>query len=76
MRLWKGPGCNNGMRDEDLKQKLRGNERINNSGIRRLLRLKIERTSEELDRKTFGLEFVKRAFGISSEIQRIIEWTL
>jgi hypothetical protein len=64
------------MRDRDLKQQLRGNERINNSGISRPLHLKIERTSEELDRKTFGLEFVKRAFGISNRIQRIKDWTL
>jgi hypothetical protein len=38
--------------------------------------LKIERISEELDRKAFGLEFVKRAFGISSGIQRIKDWNL
>jgi hypothetical protein len=30
MRRWKGPECNNGMRDRGLKQQLRGNERINN----------------------------------------------
>jgi hypothetical protein len=63
------------MRDRGIKQQLQGNEQINNSGIR-LLCLKIERRSEELDRKAFGLEFVKRAFGISSEIQRIKDWTL
>jgi hypothetical protein len=33
MRRWKGPECNNDMRDRGLKQQLRGNERINNSGI-------------------------------------------
>jgi hypothetical protein len=63
------------MRGRGLKQQLLGNERINNSGVRRLLRLKIERTSEELDRKTIGLEFVKREFGISSGIQRLKDWT-
>jgi hypothetical protein len=36
----------------------------------------MERTSEELDRKTFGLEFVKRAFGISNGIREIKDWTL
>jgi hypothetical protein len=64
------------MRDRGLKQQLRGNERINNSGIRRLLPFKIERTSEDPDRKTFKLEFVKRAFEISSGIQTIKDWTL
>jgi hypothetical protein len=43
---WKGPECKIGMK---------------NPGTRRQLRLEIERTSEELDRKAFGLEFVKRA---------------
>jgi hypothetical protein len=76
MRGWKGLECSNDMRDQGLKQQLRGNERINNSGIRRLLRHNIEGTSEELDRKTFGLEFIKRAFGISNRIQRIKDWTL
>jgi hypothetical protein len=76
MRRWKGPECNNGMRDRDLKQQLWGNERINNSGIRRLLRLKIERTSEELDRKAFGLDFIKRAIGISIVIESNKDWTL
>jgi hypothetical protein len=32
--------------------------------------------SEELDSKAFGLEFVKRPFGISNGIQRIKDWTL
>jgi hypothetical protein len=59
------------MRDQGLRQQLRGNERINNSGIRQLLRPKIERTSEELHRKVFELQLVKRAFGISNGIKRI-----
>jgi hypothetical protein len=36
------PGKQQGMTDRGRKQQLRGNERINNPGIRRLLRLKIE----------------------------------
>jgi hypothetical protein len=44
--------------------------------MRRPLHLKIERTSEELDRKAFRLEFVKRAFGTSSGLQRLIDRTL
>jgi hypothetical protein len=49
---------------------------MNNSGIRRPLLLKAERPSEEFDRKIFGLELVKRAFRISSEMQKIEDWTL
>jgi hypothetical protein len=37
MRRWKCPECNNGMRGRGLKQQLRGNERINNSSVRREL---------------------------------------
>jgi hypothetical protein len=72
----KGPGCNNVMRDPGLKQQLRGNERINNSGIRWQQSHNIERISWELDRKAFRLQFVKRVFAISSGIQRIKDWTL
>jgi hypothetical protein len=71
MTCWKGPECNNVMRDRGLKQQLWGNERINNSGIKRQLLLIVGRTSEELDRKAFGLEFLKRSFGNSSGIQGI-----
>jgi hypothetical protein len=34
---------------------------------------KIKRASEELDRKAFGLEFVKRANGTSSCLQRMMD---
>jgi hypothetical protein len=38
--------------------------------------LKIEKTSEEFDRKAFGLEFVMRATGMSSGLQKMRNWTL
>jgi hypothetical protein len=38
---------------------------MENPGRRRQLRLKIDRTSEEFDRKAFGLQFVKLATGMS-----------
>jgi hypothetical protein len=34
-------------------------------GIRRQMRLRIERTSDRIDRKVFGLEFVKRGDAMS-----------
>jgi hypothetical protein len=58
-RCWKGPECNNGIRDQGLRQQLRGSKRIKNQGTRRQLRLKIEMTSVELDSKAFRLEFMK-----------------
>jgi hypothetical protein len=58
-RRWKGPECNNGIRDRGLRQQLRGSKWIKNPGTRRQLPLKIKRTSEEFNRKAFGLEFVK-----------------
>jgi hypothetical protein len=36
----------------------------------------IERTSEEFDRKAFGLAFVKRATGISSGLRKLEDWAL
>jgi hypothetical protein len=49
---------------------------IKNSDKRRQLRLKNERTSERFDRKAFGLEFVKRATGISSGLRKARDWTV
>jgi hypothetical protein len=53
-----------------------GTNGTGNRGFIEQLCLKNERTSEELDRKTFGLEFVKRAFGISGGLQRLMDRTL
>jgi hypothetical protein len=55
-----------GSRDRSLRKQLQDNERIDNSGKRQRLRLNIERTSKEPDRKTFGLQLVKRGPGTSS----------
>jgi hypothetical protein len=71
-----GPECNNGIRDRGFRQQLRGNNRIKNQGTRRQLLLKIKRISEVFDRKTFGLEFVKRAIGMSSGLRKMGNWTL
>jgi hypothetical protein len=76
MRHRKGSECSNGIRVQGLKQQLWDNQRISNSGTRQKPHLNIERTSEELNREAFGLEFVKRAFRISSRIQGIEDWTL
>jgi hypothetical protein len=43
-RIWMGPECKIGIKDP---------------GTRWQLRLKIERTSDGFNRKTFGLEFMK-----------------
>jgi hypothetical protein len=51
-------------------------KRINNPGTRRQLLLKIKRISEEFDRKAFGLEFVKRATGMSSGLREMRNWAL
>jgi hypothetical protein len=49
---------------------------IKDPGIRWQLHLKIGRTSDGLDRKAFGLEFMKRAAGRSSALQKMRDWTL
>jgi hypothetical protein len=50
-RLLKGPECNNGIRDQGLRQQLQGKMRIKNPGTRRHLRLNIKRTSDRINRK-------------------------
>jgi hypothetical protein len=45
--------------------------RIKNPGTRWQLLFKIERTSEEFYRKAFGLEFMKRATGMSSRMLKV-----
>jgi hypothetical protein len=49
---------------------------MKNPGSRRQLLFKIERKSEEFGRKTFGMEFVKRATGISNGLRKTRNWTL
>jgi hypothetical protein len=44
----------------------KGSTGIKDPGTRRQVRLKIERTSDGFNRRAFGLEFVKRAAGMSS----------
>jgi hypothetical protein len=62
-----------------LEEKLEGHRRqigIKNPDPRWQLHLKIKRTSEEFDRKAFGLEFVKRATSMSSGLRKMRNWTL
>jgi hypothetical protein len=61
MKHWKDPKCKIGIKDPDT---------------RRQLHLMIERTSEGIDRKAFRLEFVKRATGMFSRLQKVRDWTV
>jgi hypothetical protein len=70
-RRWMGPECNNDTRDRGLRQQLQGSMQIKNPGTRWQLPLKMERTSEEFDRKAFGLEFVKWVTGISNGLWKM-----
>jgi hypothetical protein len=53
-----------------------GSTGIKDLGIRRQLRLKIDRTSDGFDRKAFGMDFVRRAAGMSSGLWKVRDWTL
>jgi hypothetical protein len=46
-RRWKGPECNNGISDRDLRQQLRGSKRIQDLGGGRPLCLKRKRTTTD-----------------------------
>jgi hypothetical protein len=43
-RRWKGPECNNGIRDRGLRQQIQGSKRMKELGVRRPLCLRKERT--------------------------------
>jgi hypothetical protein len=60
-RLWKGPECKTG---------------IQHPGTRWQLRLKTERTSDGIDRKAFGMDFMKRAAGRSWGLRKMRNWTV
>jgi hypothetical protein len=60
-KLGKDPACKFGIEDPD---------------IRRRMRLKIERRSEEIDRKVFEPQLVKRATTMCSGLRRVQDWTL
>jgi hypothetical protein len=49
---------------------------IKNPHIRWQLCLKIERASEGTNRKASELEFVKRANGVFSKLQKVRDWTV
>jgi hypothetical protein len=61
MKFWKDTECKIGIEDPDT---------------RRQLHLKTERTSEEIDKKVFEPESVKRATRMSSGFQKVKDWTL
>jgi hypothetical protein len=76
-RLWKGQEFKDGLRDRGLKRQqwqLRGKAGIKEHQTRRQLRLRIKRTSNKIDGKTFRLEMVKRANETSSWLRRIRIW--
>jgi hypothetical protein len=56
MKCWKGPECKIRLKDPDT---------------RRQLRLKVGRTSEGINRKAFGLEFVKKETGMFSRLRKV-----
>jgi hypothetical protein len=72
----KGPECKNDVRYRELRQQFQGKTKIQDLRTRRQLRLKSESNSSEFDRKAFGLEFVKRANGMSNGFRRIRKWNL
>jgi hypothetical protein len=75
-RCCKSLESNSGIRGRGLRYQLQGSKQIKNRDTRQQLHLKIERTSEEFDRKAFGLEFMKRATGMSSRLWKMRKWTL
>jgi hypothetical protein len=74
--MLEGPRMKNGIRDRGLRQQLQGDKRIKNPGTRRQLNLKIERTSEEFNRKALVLEFMKRATRMFSGLRKMRNLTL
>jgi hypothetical protein len=59
-RLWKGLECKIGIKDP---------------GRRWQLCCKIERTADGFNKLAFRLEFMKRAAGMSSRLQKLRDWT-
>jgi hypothetical protein len=55
---------------------LEGSIEIKDPSTKWQLCLKIKRTSDGLYRKAFGLEFVKRAAGMSGRLRKVRDWTL
>jgi hypothetical protein len=74
--LWNFPECNNGIRDQGIKQELHSRKRIKDLGDRLPLCPRNERTFGGIYRKTIGLDTVKRAVWISSGMRKIKDWTL
>jgi hypothetical protein len=74
-RLWKGQEFNDGLR-EGLRKQPRSEIGTKDPDTRRQLRLRIKRTSDRIDRKTFRLETLKRANKMSSRLEKVRKWTL
>jgi hypothetical protein len=70
-RQLKDPECKNGLREQ-----FQGETGITNTRTKWQLRLKSERTTSEFDTNAFGLEYVKRANGMSSGLRKIRKLTL
>jgi hypothetical protein len=76
MRPKRSPGCNNGTSDRGQKQPLRGNRRIEDLCSKLPLHFANKKATNGIYWKTIRLEILKRAVGISSRLQRIINLTL
>jgi hypothetical protein len=73
--LWKGQEFNDGLR-KGLGQQPHSEIGIKDPDTRRRLHLRIKRTSDRIDGKTFRLEILKRAKEMSSRLQKVRKWTL
>jgi hypothetical protein len=56
--------------------RLEGTNKTRNRDFKEQLRLRNERTTSGIYRKTIGLEILKRAVSISSGMRKVTYWTL
>jgi hypothetical protein len=75
-KRFKGPECNNGLRNRGLSQQLRSKTVIKDPRTRQHLRLGKWRTTCMIYKKSIRLEIVKRALRISNVFPKIRKWTL
>jgi hypothetical protein len=77
MRRWKDPECNNGIRDQGIKQKLQGSKWIKDLGSRLLLYLRNKRTCSWPYRKTTdSMKIVRQKAWSYATLRKIRNWTL
>jgi hypothetical protein len=71
-KCFKGPECKNGVRYRCLRQQLQGKNGIKDRDTRRQLRLRIEKTSNDI----FRGKIAKQVVINSSGLRKIRKWTL